>query len=311
MPTYMGSGSLRVIVAGQAVYEGVMMYSGNFIAIAVRAPDGSIVTSVKEAKCGQLLRKWMRVPFVRGIIALYESVACGFSGLRESLELVGKHQQFPPRLLFGVELAIGLMVSFSIFVVIPHMLADALRSVLLRNDAPVRMFGVAHFALNLAEGMTRMLVFIAFILAVRLSPVMRRYFAYHGAEHKAINAYESGDELTVGGLIHQPRLHERCGTTFMLIVFVVAMVLFSLIPWTSIPTRLSGRILLLPVIASLSYETIIAGALKGAAWARVMTALGLQLQRLTTAEPSVQQLEVALAALISLLQSEAAAHSEG
>lgn len=307
----MDSGSLRVIIAGQAVYEGVMMYSGSFIAIAVRAPDGAIITSVKKAKCGQLLRKWMGIPFVRGIIALYESVACGFSGLRESLELVGKHRQFPLHLIFAIELAVGLMVSFSIFVVIPHMLADALRGVLLRNDAPVRMFGVAHFALNLAEGIMRILVFIAFILAVRLSPMMRRYFAYHGAEHKAINAYESGNKLTVEELIHQPRLHKRCGTTFMLVVFVVAMVLFSLIPWTSIPTRLSGRILLLPVVASLSYETIIVGALKGAAWARMMTTLGLQLQRLTTAEPSVQQLEVALAALVSLLQSEAAAHGEG
>ncbi|MFA4028674.1 MAG: hypothetical protein GDYSWBUE_000699 [Candidatus Fervidibacterota bacterium] len=297
---------MRVIIAGQAVYEGVMMHSQSFVAIAVRAANGSIITSVRGAKCGQLLWRWMRVPFARGIVALYEAVSCGFYGLRESLELAGKRQRLSHRTIFAIELPIGLAVSFSMFVVIPHMLADALRGASLYGSAPVRLYSAAHFALNLVEGIMRLLVFIAFVLMVRLLPAMRRYFAYHGAEHKAINAYESGSELTVDELIRQPRLHGRCGTTFMLTVFIVAMVLFSFVPWTSIPIRLIGRLLLLPAVASLSYEAIIAGTLKGATWAKVINALGMQVQRLTTAEPSVQQLEVALAALSSLLQSEAA-----
>ncbi|MCS7254344.1 MAG: DUF1385 domain-containing protein [Armatimonadota bacterium] len=297
---------MKLIIAGQAVYEGVMMHSRNFIVISVRSTDGSVVTTVREARCGRFLQRWMRVPFVRGLVALYESISCGFLGLRESLELRHERSRLSARFAFAIELPIGLAIGFSIFVIIPHVLADGFRGVFLDGDVPVHLYGVAHFSLNLIEGVARLLVFVSFIAAVRLLPGMRSYFAYHGAEHKAINTYESGNELTVEELMRQPRLHARCGTTFTLTVFMIAIVLFSLIPWTSISVRLVGRVLLLPAVAGLSYEVMLAGIFRDAMWAKAITSLGVQIQRLTTAEPSVQQLEVALVALTSLLRSEEA-----
>lgn len=296
---------MKLLIAGQAIYEGVMLCSRNFASIAVRLKDGSIATVVTKARFGGLNWHWMKVPLVRGLIALCGSVACGLWGLHKSLELLGRQSHVSSRLLFIVEAVLGLSVSFILFFVVPHLLTGVIGHVLFpAGDMRVRPYGIMHFALNLIEGFMRAVVFVGFIVIARLFPEVRSYFAYHGAEHKAINAYEGGYELTIDGLMPQPRLHDRCGTSFVLTVFVVAIILFSLLPWTELSVRLIGRLLLLPAVASISYEIILVGISKNASWAKLPMVIGLQIQHLTTAEPSEQQLEVALMALTSLLQSE-------
>ncbi|MFA4016175.1 MAG: hypothetical protein RUDDFDWM_001278 [Candidatus Fervidibacterota bacterium] len=293
---------MKPVVGGQAVYDGVMLHTQGFTVIAVRRSDGSIGLSVRSEAGRGVLKRWMHVPFLRGIAAIYDSISSGIHGLKVSLELHGKQKRSTLSFLF--EVMLGFATAFLLFVVLPHILVDALWKVAIARGSTNAMFlGATHFALNLAEGMMRIAVFICFIASLRILPQMRKYFAYHGAEHKVINAYENGFELSSENAIQQRRLHERCGTSFTLIVFLVSMLLFSLIPWTTFPVRVIGRALLLPVVASVSYELIFVVARSNIPLLKGFIGLGMHLQRLTTNEPSLEQLEVALTALRALLEN--------
>jgi uncharacterized protein YqhQ len=292
---------MKPAIGGQAVHDGVMLHAHGFTVIAVRRSDGSIGVSVKREAGKEVLERWMHVPFLRGIVAIYDSVSSGVDGLKASLELHREHKL--PRLPFLIEVVLGFGVAFVLFVVLPHAIVDWLWKIATAKGGAEAMFlSATHFALNLAEGAIRVAVFVCFIASLRIMPQMRKYFAYHGAEHKVINAYENGFELSSENAIQQGRLHERCGTSFTLIVLLVSILLFSLIPWTTFPVRVIGRALLLPVVASVSYELIFVSARRGIPLLKRFVGLGMRLQRLTTDEPSLEQLEVALTALKTLLE---------
>ncbi len=278
---------MRLVLGGQAVYEGVMLRSHNHMAIAVRTPNGEIELH-SESLC-QRSRFW-RLPFIRGIVAFYDAIALGLRSLRLSLQMalpenerdVAEPAKFALQAFFGFSLAVFL------FVVLPHIVSARLEL----SD---------RFALSGTEGLIRLVVFIAFIWAVGQTKEAKKLFAYHGAEHKAVHAFEHNASLSVDGLKPFPPEHPRCGTAFLLLVLLVKVLLFAFLPvggWQGVLARMA----MLPVVASVSFELLRLGATNPLL--RWISLPGLWLQKLTTREPDEQQLEVAIAALKEVLRLE-------
>ncbi len=286
-------------VGGQAVLEGVMMRGVSTWAVAVRNPEGKIeITSeplVSWAKRARVLR-W---PVIRGVVALGESLKIGFKALAISanaqLEEDEKGEQEEiGGWMWGLTIAFSLAISVVLFFLIPvgatSLIKDWLGSALL---------------FWLVEGVLRTLIFIGYILAISRLPDLRRVFEYHGAEHKTISAFEAEDELTPQRAQLYSRLHPRCGTSFLLIVMVLAIFVFAPIGLPAWYWLLASRILGIPLIAGLSYEVIKwAGKNRSKRWVRAVMWPGLMLQNLTTREPDEEQLEVAIAALDEVLRNE-------
>ena len=291
-------------VGGQAVLEGVMMRSPGNWAVAVRTPQGEIeqVTRPIDSAMG---RHWLlRLPIVRGVMALGESLAIGFRALAISANYAAREEGDDGEvetelsrgmLIFAFAIAIGFAVA--LFKVTPGLITEAL---------PIKSGG--WFVV--VEGAIRVTIFIAYLSLISLLPDLRRVFQYHGAEHKAINAYEAGEELEPETVQRYSLIHPRCGTAFLLWVMVIAVFVFAFFGRPTWYWLIVERIALLPVIAGLAYEVIrFAGKHQNRV---VMTILapGLWLQRLTTREPSLDQLEVSIRALREVLQREGAAVGE-
>jgi uncharacterized protein YqhQ len=283
-------------VGGQAVLEGVMMRGISVWAVAVRKPDGQIeVTSeplVSWAKRGRVLR-W---PVIRGVVALAESLKIGFRALAISAnaQLDPEEQQEIGGFTWGLTIALSLVLAIGLFFVIPvgatSLIKDQLGSALL---------------FWLVEGVLRTAIFIGYIVLISRLPDLRRVFEYHGAEHKTISAYEAEDRLIPSRAKLYSRLHPRCGTSFLLIVMVLAIFVFAPIGLPAWYWLLLSRILGIPLIAGLSYEVIKwAGRNRNKRWVRALMWPGLMLQNLTTREPDEDQLEVAIAALDAVLAVE-------
>jgi uncharacterized protein YqhQ len=292
-------------IGGQAVLEGVMMRGVSVWAVAVRKPDGQIdVTSeplVSWAKRGRILR-W---PVIRGVVALGESMKIGFKALAISAnaQLEGEEDEEPQEIggfTWGLTIFFSLLLAVGLFFVIPvgatSLIKDELGSALL---------------FWLVEGVLRTAIFIGYIVLISRLPDLRRVFEYHGAEHKTISTYEAEDRLVPARAKLYSRLHPRCGTSFLLIVMVLAIFVFAPIGLPAWYWLLASRILGIPLIAGLSYEVIKwAGKNRRKRWVRALMWPGLMLQNLTTREPDEEQLEVAIAALEAVLAVESPAVAE-
>jgi uncharacterized protein YqhQ len=286
-------------IGGQAVLEGVMMRGPSNWALAVRKPDGEIA-EVNQPIRSVMARHWFfRLPVVRGVIALGESLAIGFRALAISANYAaqeegedGEVQTELSRgaIIFAFAIAIGF--ALVLFKVTPALITSWL---------PIEATG--WFVV--VEGLIRVGLFIAYLLVISLLPDLRRVFQYHAAEHKVINAYEAGEELVPERVQKFSLIHPRCGTAFLLWVMVIAIFVFAFLGRPPLPWLIASRILLLPLIAGLAYELIrFAGKHTGNRVLMTLLAPGLWLQRLTTREPSLDQLEVSISALKEVLQLE-------
>jgi uncharacterized protein YqhQ len=294
-----------VAVGGQAVLEGVMMRGPGNWAVAVRTPSGSIAQVSRPIDSAMARHRLLRLPVVRGVVALGESLTIGFRALAISANYAAQDEDAEEgevqtelsrgALIFAFAVAIGFAVA--LFKVTPGLITEAL---------PISSGG--WFVI--VEGLIRVTLFVLYLSLISLLPDLRRVFQYHAAEHKAINAYEAGEELEPEVVQRYSLIHPRCGTAFLLWVMVIAVFVFAFFGRPAIYWLIVERILLLPVIAGLAYELIrFAGKHQNRV---VMTILapGLWLQRLTTREPSLDQLEVSIRALREVLQLEEGRASE-
>jgi len=277
---------------GQAVIEGVMMRGPDSRAIAVRRPDQTIVVDRKPV--GSLTRRVpvLKWPMVRGVVILIESLVLGVEALTYSAnQAAGEDEELTAKeIVITISVALGLAVL--LFAVLPTAFAH-----LLHKIAP------GSFIQNLIEGIFRIAIFLAYVVAIGRLEDIRRVFQYHGAEHKVINAYEAGDELSVERVQRYSTFHPRCGTSFILIVLVISILLFSLLGKQVLWWRILSRILLLPVVAGISYELVkLSGKYANVLWCRLLIAPGLWLQKLTTCPPDDGQVEVAITAFGAVLK---------
>lgn len=268
-----------------------MMRSPRWTSTAVRRPTGEVVDATERVESLLLRHRWLRVPIVRGAITLYEALKLGVRALLFSArEATGESEPQSPAAA-NLSIALGLGLAIGLFFVLPASLIRLFD----------RFFGTVY-ALNLGEGAIRIAVLIGYIAIIGRLGEIRRVFEYHGAEHKAVNAYEAGARLHVNEVRRFSRFHPRCGTSFLLIVMIVAIVVFSFLGRPGLLVRIAQRIVLIPVVAGISYEVIRAGARYR--WFRPLVVPGMWLQRLTTREPEDQQLDVAIHALQEVLERE-------
>jgi len=296
---------VKITYGGQAVLEGVMMRSPSSWAVAIRSPEGDITEVVREIESPMQRRKVWRLPVIRGVIALGESLAIGFRALAISANVASQerdeHGEIQTQIgrgqiIFSFALAIGF--ALMLFKVGPALLTSWL---------PIDSTGL----FVVVEGIIRVAVFIAYILVISLLPDLRRVFQYHGAEHKTINALEAGVELTPTNVQRFSLIHPRCGTAFLLWVMVIAIFVFAFVGRPEWYWLITSRIVLLPVIAGLAYEVIrYAGMHQSNRVLMTLLAPGLWLQRLTTREPTDDQVEVSILALRRVLEREQAESPE-
>jgi uncharacterized protein YqhQ len=287
-------------VGGQAVLEGVMMRGPGNWAVAVRTPSGEIAQVSRPIVSAMARHRVFRLPIVRGVMALGESLAIGFRALAISANYAAQEKGQENEevetelsrgaLIFAFAVAIGFAVM--LFKVTPALITDWL---------PIRSTG--WFVI--VEGLIRVSIFVAYLALISLLPDLRRVFQYHAAEHKAINAYEAGEPLEPEIVQRYSLIHPRCGTAFLLWVMVIAVFVFAFFGRPAWYWLIATRILLLPLIAGLAYELIrFAGKHQDNRVLMTLLAPGLWLQRLTTREPSLDQLEVSIRALREVLQLE-------
>lgn len=295
----------KLNVGGQAVIEGVMMRSPGSFAIAVRRPNGEIATLVEPLRALSERSSLFKLPIIRGVITLISSLFLGVKALNFSADMALEEEESKEKKKEMGSWAMGLTVAFSLglgillFFVLPLYLTKLLKTI-------IPTVGSSELAFNLVDGIIRIVIFIVYILGISMMKDIKRVFQYHGAEHKSIYAFEAGEELTVENARKYSSLHPRCGTSFLLTVMLVSILVFSFLPhempfWK---TALS-RLVFIPLIAGLSYEFIkYSGKKMGSRGMAVVTAPGLWLQKLTTREPSDDQLEVALVSLKEALKND-------
>ena len=280
-PRYMG---------GQAVLEGVMMRGEATWAVAVRRPDGEITVDVRHVAGWS--ERYRNVPVVRGVTGLGESLALGYRALTWSANQQVPEEEQVSEKAMGWAVAGAVIVFSALFIVLPALAGNSLRHVF-------------HGSFPIVEGLARLALFIVYLLVIGNLGDIKRVFQYHGAEHKAIAAYENDVELTPETAQQFSTAHVRCGTNFLLTVMVIAIVIYSLIPRPNLWFVIASRIVLVPVIAGVSYEVIrLAAKNIQRRWVRALMRPGLLLQRLTTREPDLDQLEVAITSLRAVMSAE-------
>ncbi len=281
----------RINIGGQAVVEGVMMRNKSNVAIAVRGSEGDI--NLKKIDFLSFSEKYpfLKWPLLRGMAAFIEALVLGFRSLSISAEQALEEEEEE---LKGWELpltmAIALAAGIGLFILLPTVLMTYLRQGV---ETPL--------LLNLGEGVLRLIIFLSYIFLISRWQEVARVFQYHGAEHKAIACYEAGHSLTVDNARPFSTLHRRCGTSFLLIVMVTSILLFSFFGWPELWQRVLIRLSLLPLVAGLSYEGIRLAGLKDNIFTRFISQPGLWLQHLTTKKPADEQVEVAICALNEVL----------
>jgi len=282
-------------VGGQAVIEGVMMRAGNVWTVAVRNPEKEIV--IKKEGVRQLPRP-LKLPLLRGVVALIQSLSIGIRALLYSAEASGHEDEKPSSASLFFTVFVAFVIGIGLFLFFPLYATKLLGFVFMSiNDSSL--------VFNFADGIIRVLVFLIYILSINMSEDIKRVFQYHGAEHKTVHAYEAGEELTPENADKYSTLHPRCGTSFLLIVMMMSILIFSMIPkdWHFMEKFLS-RIILMPLIAGVSYEFIkFSSKRMKNPLVRFAAAPGLWLQKLTTGKPSHDQIEVAIRALKEVLET--------
>jgi uncharacterized protein YqhQ len=274
---------------GQAVMEGVMMRSKDHMVVCVRQPNNEIVTKTEELHSLSEKYLFLKLPFLRGILALFETLYAGIKGIYFSANAAFGEDENEEEVLnpkeIAVVVAVAICLSILLFSVTPFFLTSLLN-----------LGGGVLF--NIAEGVVRLSFLLAYLVVVSLVGDFRRIFQYHGAEHTAINAYEAGVELNVESARNYSRFHARCGTSFLLIVTLISILFFSLMPRADYLVRLSYRIVLIPVISAVSYEILkLSDRYRESRIMKVLVAPGLALQHLTTRQPDDDMIEVAIKAV--------------
>lgn len=278
---------------GQAVLEGVMMRGSRACAIAMRAPDQQIV--IHQEKLGSLYKsKWIKLPLLRGLIMLWDALGLGVKALNMSADVAaGDEGTLSGPVAWGT-MIVGVGMGVALFMALPSFLAGL-----------VAPYLPSEWLISLIEGVVRLALITGYIGLISLLPDIRRVFAYHGAEHKTIHAYEAGVKLTVENVRTFTTAHTRCGTSFLVTTVLLTFLLFA--PFGQLPIlwRIASRIVLLPIIAGVAYEFIrFTARFADRPWMRVLTTLNLALQRLTTRKPNDRMIVVAIMALKAVLKSE-------
>lgn len=294
-------------VGGQAVIEGVMMQGDKKKAVAVRTPNGEIKVKTERINSWVRNKHIDKIPFLRGMFILIETMVDGMKSLNYSsdiyMEETGEEEEDAIdrfiKKMFGdkandvlimVSMFIAVILSVGLFVMLPTF-AGGLFAKVIKND----------IALNLIEGVIRILILFAYIYAISKNKDIERVYQYHGAEHKSIHCYESGKELTVENAREFKRLHPRCGTNFLFIVMATSIILFAFFGWPNPVMRVIMRIVCIPIVAGIAYEIIRLLGKYDNGFTRMVAYPGMMLQYLTTKEPDDEQLEVAIASLKAVL----------
>jgi uncharacterized protein YqhQ len=277
-------------IGGQAVIEGVMMRGPKTTAIAVRKNE-EIILKTEENHSLSDKYKFLKLPILRGILALVEMLILGIQTLSYSASMAGIDDEEE---LTGKDIALALVSALGfavlLFIILPTVAVKFI-SGNLRNP----------FLLSLTEGLLRIAIFVVYIMVISSMKDIRRVFEYHGAEHKAVHCFEHDEKLTPENAEKYTTIHPRCGTSFMMVVMVVSILLFSFIGWPGIIQRIVSRIVMLPLVSGISYEFIRLAGKSNSPFIRVLNTPGMWLQKLTTREPDKYQLEVAIAALKGVL----------
>ena len=286
-------------IGGQAVLEGVMMKKGDLYAVTVRKPDGELIVDTEEFHGVLHGNKIKNTPFIRGIFNFVDSLVLGTRTLNyssqffddESAKETSFDQWFKKvfkdkadNVVAGVTVVLSIVLAIAIFMVLPYFISSLLESFVRNNTI-----------LAIIEGIIRLAIFVGYVVLISAMEDIKRVYMYHGAEHKCINCIERGRELTVENVMESSRLHKRCGTSFMLFVMMISIIVFMLVKVDEPMMRVLVRIVLVPVIAGISYEVIrLAGNNSNNALVKIISAPGMWLQTLTTKEPTEDMVEVAI-----------------
>ena len=303
-------------IGGQAVIEGVMMRGPKESAIAVRKPDGEIIVEKKPINSFVAKYKINKIPFVRGAFSFVESLIEGTKALmfsaefvdieeddtkkkkeemtEEEIEKLEKKEKKSLTIAIYFSVVLALVFSIGVFMLLPAAIIEGVRHFVELNQVVVSLF----------EGILRILIFLGYVIAVSKMEDIKRVFQYHGAEHKTIFCYEAGEELTVENVRKQKRLHPRCGTSFLIFVMIVSIILFSFISAENAVMRVLIRLLLLPVVAGISYELIKFAGRHSGPVVDFISAPGMWLQKITTNEPDDSQIEVAIESMKAVLTGD-------
>lgn len=302
-------------IGGQAILEGVMMRGPYKTAMSVRKSDDEIICEVNENGT-KTRHKFFKLPIVRGCVNFIDSLVIGMKALMFSANQIDLEEEEETESKFDkwleekfgdkikdiviyVAIAISLVMSVGLFILLPTLVTRGVEALL----GGLAISGTRAFT-SIVEGVLRMVIFVVYLALVSKMPDIQRVFEYHGAEHKTIACYEGGEELTVENVRKYTRLHPRCGTSFLLFVMIVSIILFSLLPRTGVILRMIMRLALLPVVAGVSYEIIkLAGRSKNKC-VRWLTKPGLWLQWLTTREPDDSQIEVAIHSMLAVIPED-------
>ena len=296
----------ETLVGGQAVLEGVMMRSPHAWGISVRKPDGTISTHSEPLERLSEKHKWMGWPVVRGVMTLGQAMVLGFRALRYSadvaLDIPAKEGEPEAKKaeISGWVAALNIVLSVGFFIFL-YKLVPLVAATKLKDNYPV--FG-SQIGFNAVDGVIRIGLFLLFIWGVSLMPDIRRVYQYHGAEHKTVFAFESHDPLQAKNVQAYSTFHPRCGTSFLMTVMILSIVIYMLFPAHTFVTRFALRVALLPVIAGVSYELIRFAAKHGKSLFALLTRPGLWLQRITTKQPTDDQVECAITALNEAMELE-------
>ena len=289
----------KTSIGGSALIEGVMMRGPRRMAMAVRKPDGSIDLSDWELPAE---RPWYKTtPIIRGVFNFIDSMKDSYKCLMKSADIAGLESEEPSgfekklldlfgenlsKVFGGVAMVLGMALAILLFMVLPTLLIGQIRRVI-----------VLPLLLSLIEAAVKIGIFILYLFAISRMSDIRRVFEYHGAEHKTIACYEAGDELTPENAAKYTRFHPRCGTSFILIVIIVSVLVFSLVSWDNLAVRIALKLICLPLVVGIAYEIIKLAGRYNNFCTHFISAPGLWLQRLTTREPDSTQLEIAIAAM--------------
>jgi uncharacterized protein YqhQ len=296
------AGKKKFHYGGQAVMEGVMIRGRTSLVTAVRRPGGDILTSVRELPpitSGQL----RRLPLVRGVVILIEAMVLGIQSLMFSANVAveEEEEEIPTKAIWAM-IAVGVVLAVVLFFLVPLFLTDLVDKFLLSKNSP------AFFVI---EGVIRLAIFIGYLKLISFLPDIKRVFTYHGAEHKTVNAYEAGVPMEVAAIKKYSTAHVRCGTSFLFLVLIIAIIVFAFVGHQAQWLMIVSRIILIPVIMALGYEVIYFGARHTGNWlVIIILAPGLFLQALTTGEPDDKQLEVAIAAMNKAIEIDGADEPE-
>ncbi len=286
-------------IGGQAVLEGIMMKNKNTYAVAVRLPNGKITIDKQDTSGLVSSGAIGKIPFVRGIFNFVDSMILGMKTLTYSASFYEEEEEtkedsalnkiFKEKtedIVMGFTVFVSMLMAIGLFMFLPYLISELVSRWIL-NDSLIAII----------EGLVRIVIFVLYVLLISLMKDIKRLYQYHGAEHKCINCIESGRELTVRNVMRCSRLHRRCGTSFMLIVMCISIILFFFIRTDSVLLRIVYRLVLIPVIAGISYEILRLAGRSDNILVRIISAPGMWLQKITTREPEPDMVEVAIAAI--------------